>query len=140
MGLVKRLKGSLDTKHVFNVKIADGGRIATQGTLSQIPITIKGFKCVSDLYAIALGECDVVLGVQWLRTLGHILWDFNKLYMQFTRHSRTFCITSPEASKENLQDISALQMQKLLHQESTVGVVLFHIEIEEVGLFQLAAA
>lgn len=31
-------------------------------------------------------------------------------------------------------------MQKLLHQETTVGAVLFHIESEEVRLFQLDAA
>lgn len=96
VGLVRRLKGLLDTKHVFNMTIADGGKIATQGTLSQVPITIQGFKCVLDLYVIALGGCDVVLGVQWLRTLGPILWDFDKLYIQFTRHSQTFCITRPE--------------------------------------------
>lgn len=33
---------------------------------------------------IALGNCDIVLGVQWLRTLGPITWDFEKLVMQFT--------------------------------------------------------
>ena len=66
VGLVRRLKGLLDTKHVFNLKIADGGKVATQGTLSQVPITIQGFKCVSDLYDIALGGCDVVLKVQCL--------------------------------------------------------------------------
>lgn len=36
-----------------------------------------------DCYAIALGEFDVVLGVQWLRTLGPILWDFDRLTISF---------------------------------------------------------
>lgn len=31
---------------------------------------------ITDLYAIALGGYDVVLGTQWLAALGPILWDF----------------------------------------------------------------
>ena len=29
-----------------------------------------------DLNALALGDCELVLGTQWLRTLGLIQWDF----------------------------------------------------------------
>jgi hypothetical protein len=32
---------------------------------------------------LTLGGCDIVLGVQWLSTLGPILWDFVKLHMEF---------------------------------------------------------
>lgn len=32
---------------------------------------------------LILGGCDMVLGIQCLRTLGQILWDFNKLLMRF---------------------------------------------------------
>lgn len=41
VGLVKRLKGFVDKGHVFNAKIVDGGKVATQGTLAQAPITIR---------------------------------------------------------------------------------------------------
>lgn len=33
---------------------------------------------------IVLGGCDMVLGVQWLATLGPICWDFKALLMEFT--------------------------------------------------------
>lgn len=32
---------------------------------------------------IPLGNCDMVLGVQWLKTLDPITWDFNTLEMSF---------------------------------------------------------
>lgn len=32
---------------------------------------------------IPLESCDVVLGIQWLKTLGPIKWDFTKLDMVF---------------------------------------------------------
>lgn len=34
LSLVKRVKGTLDIAHIFNVKIANGGIVATKGTLS----------------------------------------------------------------------------------------------------------
>lgn len=48
--------------------------MATEGTLSQAPIKIQDFRCISDLCVIPLGGCDAVLGVQWLKTLVPILW------------------------------------------------------------------
>lgn len=41
-----------------------------------------------DYYAIPLDEFDVVLGIQWLATLGPILWDFSKNTMAFWRATR----------------------------------------------------
>jgi hypothetical protein len=35
-------------------------------------------------YILTLGGCDLVLGIQWLRTLGPIIWDLLKLTMTFS--------------------------------------------------------
>ena len=140
IGLVRRLKGRLDTWHTFNVKIADGGKVSTQGTLSQVPIRIQDYECITDLYAIPLGGCDVVLGVQWLRTLGPILWDFEKLYMQFTKGSSTYCIASPESPLEQLEEISALQMSKIVRQETTVGAILCQMELMNMFIHHMEPA
>jgi hypothetical protein len=37
-----------------------------------------------NLFVLPLVGCDVVLGIQWLRLLGPILWDFVALIMEFT--------------------------------------------------------
>ena len=34
------------------------------------------------MFAFHLGGCDVVLGAQWMRTLGPILWDFAELSLE----------------------------------------------------------
>lgn len=49
-------------------------------------ITIDKEVSVINLYTISLGGYDVVLGTQWLATLGPILWDFGLLTMSFWRH------------------------------------------------------
>jgi hypothetical protein len=44
---------------------------------------MQGLVFRNDLFILPLAGCDVVLGIQWLRTLGPILWDFAKLQMKF---------------------------------------------------------
>lgn len=66
---------------MFNVKIADEGIVTTKGTLVHASVKIHDFHFIKDLHPIPLGGCDIVLGIQWMRTLGPILWDFDKLYM-----------------------------------------------------------
>ena len=46
-------------------------------------IYIEDYNLHSDMFSLPLGGCDVVLGTQWLHTLGPILWDFVELWMQF---------------------------------------------------------
>ena len=44
----------------------------------------------TEVLLISLGGCDMVLGIQWLRTFGQINWDFEKLLMQFQLNGNFF--------------------------------------------------
>ena len=46
-------------------------------------ISIGDYNLRSNMFVMPLGGCDVILGTQWLRTLGPILWDFAELWMHF---------------------------------------------------------
>lgn len=130
LSLVKRIRGQLDTIHSFNVKIANGGKVTTMGTLGAMPLKIQNYQCITYLYAMALSGCDIVLGVQWLRTLGPVLWDFDKLYMTFQQANKTHCISSLEVSGDQVQDVTAFQMKRLLLQEPSIEAILFQLEPE----------
>lgn len=59
------------------------------------PFICKGFKWTmhnqeftADMIVLPLGCCDLILGIQWLRSLGPILWDFDKLQMEFSVQGR----------------------------------------------------
>lgn len=36
------------------------------------------------MIVLPLVLCDLILGIQWLKSLGPVLWDFEKLQMEFT--------------------------------------------------------
>jgi hypothetical protein len=66
----------------------------------------------SHMFAIDMGGCDIVLGAEWLRTLGPILMDFKELTMQFDQEGQQYkfqgiIVSSPEI-------ISSHRMEKLL--------------------------
>jgi hypothetical protein len=64
--------------------VANGEQISCPGVFRQAPIAIAGEKfCV-----------DLVLGTQWMVTLGSIVWDFTKRTMAFTRQGRPVCWSS----------------------------------------------
>lgn len=103
--LVKKIKGQLDTYHSFSVKIVDGGKVNTTWSLGAISLKIQDFQCTTDFYALPLEGCDIVLGVQWLRTIGPVLWEFDKLYMKFRKENTTYCFSTPETPSDHVQDV-----------------------------------
>ena len=59
----------------------------------------KEFKAYMRL--IPLGDCDTVLGIQWLAPLGLIFWDFKNLRMEFSWNGKTkWCYTGYDGSLE----------------------------------------
>ena len=45
---------------------------------------MQNFEFLVDFYVIELEGCDAVLGAQYLRTLGPIVWNFDNMEMGFT--------------------------------------------------------
>lgn len=65
------------------VTVADGTKLCSTGVCKSLTWTMQGQIFKADARVLAIGGCDMVLGVQWLSTLGPILWDFTNLQMQF---------------------------------------------------------
>jgi hypothetical protein len=65
------------------VVVANDERIPSPSSAMNQHICIGGEAFVIDLHDLPLGEYDMVLGVQWLGTLGPILWDFARCTLAF---------------------------------------------------------
>lgn len=46
-------------------------------------VKIQNKYFVVNVHVLLLAECDMVLGIQWLRELGSVLWILKKLTMKF---------------------------------------------------------
>ena len=67
----------------FHVQIADGGTMKCEGRCENVKLQMGDYHLKTHMFSINMGGCDIVLGVEWLRTLGLITMDFHELYMIF---------------------------------------------------------
>jgi hypothetical protein len=66
------------------VRVANGATILSEGRCKSVSLRVQGHSITTNFYLSLLGGCDVVLRVEWLRTLGPVLWDFFSITMQFS--------------------------------------------------------
>jgi hypothetical protein len=67
----------------FQIMIANGRSMKCGGRCENVRLQIGDYHLKSHMFAIDMGGCDIVLGADWIRTLGPILMDFKELTMQF---------------------------------------------------------
>jgi hypothetical protein len=81
-----------------------------------------------DLYILPLAGCDVVMGIQWLRLLGPILWNFDDLSMVFQWGTRRCSLKGlQQGPKLSLKDESSFRWLK----KRNKGVLLQLMKIED---------
>jgi len=68
----------------ITIQVANGQEVASPGRCREVGFKMKGYVFKIDLFKLPLAGCDIVLGIQWLHTLGPIFGDFVKLKMQFS--------------------------------------------------------
>lgn len=67
----------------LEVMVASGEKLESSGKCTNNELVLQGVLMIVDFYLLPLEGYDVVLGTQWLSTLGPIEWDFSKLHMKF---------------------------------------------------------
>lgn len=90
--VAKKLGCKLDK--VSSLPVTAGG-----GTTLEAPYICRNFTWqlqqmtfTADVIVLPLGLCDLISGIQWLRSLGPVIWDFDKLQMEFSFNGKKFLL------------------------------------------------
>jgi hypothetical protein len=67
----------------FQVMIADGGTINCSRKCNKINLTMGEYVMNSPMISIPMVATDVVLGIQWLQSLGTVAFNFQEVFMKF---------------------------------------------------------
>ena len=102
-GLAVSLKLEVDATNRFGVRVANGQVIRTKGECKEVKFIIQGLHMKVNFNLLELGGCGIVLGTQWLSTLGMISWDFKKLCMGFLYEGKQVWLQGLKESKSLIQ-------------------------------------
>jgi len=107
-----------------HVVVVNGDRVACRGLAHDVGVQIRAEDFKVDCYSIPLDCYDMVLGIAWLRTLGPILWDFDALWMAFTRHGRRVLWKGLGAPRSSAQCAGRIHAGHLYTAKGTEGALL----------------
>eukprot|EP01018_Ginkgo_biloba_P009911 Gb_21318 [translate_table: standard] len=94
----------------FNVSIVDRFNLNYAGQCKNQQLKIGKFSLSSDFYVIPLGGIDVVIGTQWLETLGEFKMNMTELYIKFQQDGKDIILKGIRPSPPKA--ISGHKMEK----------------------------
>jgi hypothetical protein len=113
----------------FQVMIADGGTINCSGKFNKINLTMGEYVMNIPMITIPMGGVDVVLGIQWLQSLGTISFNFQELFIKFSLEGKEIELRGIIGKPNNV--ISSNGITKLL-KKGHQGVIaqLFSLDVQ----------
>jgi hypothetical protein len=108
----------------FQIMIANGGSMKCGGHYENVHLQIGDYHLKAHMFSIDMGGCDIVLGAEWLRTLGPILMDFQKLTMQFDQGGHKHRFQGITAGSPEI--ISSHRMEKFLKKGHSSVIAQLH--------------
>jgi hypothetical protein len=91
--LAKKIHLLAEERSQLTMMVANGEKVPCPGCYVAVTFNLQRYEFQANLHLLTHGGCDMVLGVDWLSTLGPILWDFIKLTMKFTYHTSRGSLT-----------------------------------------------
>ena len=81
--IVSKLALTINREKKFQVMVANREKIECVAQCRALTINIEGYPVIVDFYILPVAACQLVLGVQWLQTLGPVEMDYKQLTMSF---------------------------------------------------------
>jgi hypothetical protein len=105
----------------FSVMVGNGEQLRCSGFYPNVPLLVDTHRFGISFYVLPIQGADIVLGVQWLQTLGPFVSDFTVPSMQFYHDGSLLTITGSNTSI--LHQASFHQLTCMIH---TNSVSTFH--------------
>nr|XP_016495663.1 PREDICTED: uncharacterized protein LOC107814725 isoform X3 [Nicotiana tabacum] len=78
----------------FLVEVGNGQHVKSMGSCKEVELWIDEMRLIQDYFLFDLGSADVVLGIEWLETLGDIQANFKTLTLKFEIEGQTRVVRS----------------------------------------------
>lgn len=107
----QRLKCPLEPATPITVTIEDGGKLCSNQQCTDFKWRMGDLNFQDSVRIIPLGECDMVLGVQWLLQVGPATFDYEQLTLQFNYEGRPVQLQGQSSS--SVPELKMITLQGL---------------------------
>ena len=118
--IVEQLQLPVSGTPRFRVFIGNGDFLLCTQRCSSVPIDLQGYKFTIDLFVLPIEGPDVVLGIQWLQSLGRVSHDYLASTMEFWQDGTKVVLTGTDSI--NPAPISLHPFQTLIHSKQIEGL------------------
>ncbi|XP_026451448.1 uncharacterized protein LOC113351725 [Papaver somniferum] len=89
------------------VNVANGEKTVGSGMCSNLSWTMQGHQFTEDFFLLPLGGCDMILGVDWLRKLGDVVFNLSTLTVDLSYKGHNILLQGPHPYTSLFQMSSA---------------------------------
>ncbi|GAU32562.1 hypothetical protein TSUD_218200 [Trifolium subterraneum] len=114
LDIAKKLGCKLEVIPPLSVTGGGGHKLEAAFICRNFKWVLQQSQLTTDVIVLPLVCCDLILGIQWLKSLGPILWDFEKLQMEFNTHGRKFVLRG--AKDTGIKLINNKTLSQAVHQ------------------------
>lgn len=107
------------------VMVGNGSEIEWWQICEGVTVLVQNQTFTIDFHVLSLCGADMVLGVQWLKSLGPMLTDYTELTMKFIHDGRIIELRGDRDVSLHLITLS--QLRRLVETEETSA--FFHIQV-----------
>lgn len=109
----KRSDSLITPTPTLQIIVADGNKFLSQAKCAAFNWSMQGHTFSHDLYILELGGYDMVLGVEWMRELSHMVFDFKKMLIKFQHQGREIELVGHK-EEAALSQMSGTMIRRLL--------------------------
>ncbi|GKC45021.1 retrotransposable element Tf2 [Tanacetum coccineum] len=124
-GTTKRMGCRISATVPLQVDVANGNKLISTSVCKKFTWQLQGKVFETDAMLVPLGGCEMVLGVQWLATLGNIQRNFSELRMAFEYKGKT--VTLRGTQKTTLQWMQGKKMVQPTAKLSSMMLRVYHV-------------
>jgi len=106
--------------------VGNGEELQCNQVCMDVSVYIQKHNFMVDFHVLPIRGADVVLGVQWLKSLGPVLTDYTSLTMKFIYGGKLIELTGDRDM--TIDQISPSQLRHLMDTSNTS--IYFHIQME----------
>lgn len=126
--MLQRAHLKTSTRPGLEILLGTGVSVHSYGVCENVEITLQGATFITNFIVLELGKVDVILGVQWLRTLGTCQIDWEKHEYSFVHDGKHVTLVGDPSLHSSQQSLKTMQP------ESEIPVELMRVlkQFEEV--------